>query len=566
MTLQQFKPGLLAAVVLAVITSLPQIYLCYERGSKWNGAYAYLDGDEFAYSAYVNALIDGRPRRNDPYTGQDGGPFETLFSIQFIPPYAIAFLARIFGVSAATAFIILLPLGTIASALILFCLLFEITKKSVVSAIGAMGVLCFGGLVTQAPWRFWIIPVAFPFLRRYMPAFPFPFFFAMALFMWRALTRNALIWSVFSGMMLVVLIYSYFFLWTAAVAWLATLMILWMLARPRDYRIIFRVFGITLLIGAVALVPYIWLLAHRASVIDQAQLLDFTHRPDLFRGPELYSISILAVILACARRGTNWRDARILFILSFTLAPFLVFNEQVLTGRSLQPFHYEQFIANYWIVTALLIAFGLVSPNLPRRIPFYLGVASVGVGLILGVADSTDRLNSKIEVDKGREVALKLKGHDGLALISSPLTDSLATTTSNPVLWAQYLYTFSHADSKERKLRFHKYLYYLGVTKEGLRASLEHEGYSARSELFGLERVNPILAVNARPITPQEIEEASNEYQQFTLTFSRSDAASPLLAYAIVSPTNNLSNLDKWYERDGGERVGDFIIYRLTLK
>lgn len=177
MTLQQWKPGLLAAMVLAVITSLPQIYLCYERGSKWNGAYSYLDGDEFAYSAYVNALIDGRPRRNDPYTGQDGGPFETLFSIQFIPPYSIAILARIFGVSASTAFIILLPVVTIASTLILFRLLVEITENSVVSAIGAIGVLCFGILASQAPWRFWSVPIAFPFLRRYMPAFPFPFFF-----------------------------------------------------------------------------------------------------------------------------------------------------------------------------------------------------------------------------------------------------------------------------------------------------------------------------------------------------------------------------------------------------
>ena len=566
MTLREWKPGLIAAAVLAVITSLPQIYLCYERGSEWNGAYAYLDADEFAYSAYVNALIDGRPRRNDPYTGQDGGSFETLFSIQFIPPYSIAFLARIFGMSASTAFIILLPVATIAASLMIFRLLIEITKSSVASAIGAIGILCFGILATQAPWRFWSVPIAFPFLRRYMPAFPFPFFFAMALFVWRALIRNALIWAVFSGMMFVVLMYSYFFLWTAAAAWLATLMILWMLARPAEYRIILRVFGVMLLIGAVAILPYIWLLAHRATIIDQAKLLlELTHRPDLFRVPELYAIAILAVTLSRARRGTNWRDPRILFILSFTLAPFLVFNQQLLTGHSLQPFHYEQFIANYWILTASFLAFGLASPSLPSRIPLYLGAGSLGVGLILGVADSVDRLNTKIEADKGRKVALKLKGHDGLAFISSSLTDTLATTTSNPVLWAQYLYTFSNVDLTERKLRFHKYLYYLGVTEEHLRASLEQEGYSARSELFGLERVNPIISAS-RPITPQEIEEATNGYKQFTFTFGRADAASPLLTYAIVSPATNLSNLDKWYERDAGQKVGDFIIYRLKLK
>ena len=36
------------------------------RGAEWHGAYALVDGDEFLYSAYINALIENRPRRNDP--------------------------------------------------------------------------------------------------------------------------------------------------------------------------------------------------------------------------------------------------------------------------------------------------------------------------------------------------------------------------------------------------------------------------------------------------------------------------------------------------------------------
>lgn len=568
MTLREWKPGLIAAMVLAVITSLPQIYLCYERGSEWNGAYAYFDSDEFAYSAYLNALIAGRPRRNDPYTGDDGSRFETLYSIQFIPAYSIAIPARVFGVSASTAFIILLPVITIASTLILFLCLFEFTQNSIVSAIGAMGVLCFGTLAAQPPWQFFSAPVPFPFpfLRRYMPAFPFPLFFAMTLFMWRSIARNALIWSALAGLMLVALIYSYFFLWTAAAAWLATLMILWMVARPGEYRIILRVFGVIALIGAVALVPYLWLLAHRSPVIDQTQLLEFTHRPDLFRGPELYGMAIVIVTIRLVTRGMDWRDPRILFILSFAAAPLLVFNQQVLTGRSLQPFHYERFIANYWTLSALCLAFGLTWRSLPKRVPLHLAIGSIGIALILAVHAATERLSSNVEVDKGRGVALKLRGCGGVAFISSPLTHTFATTASSPVLWAQYLYTFSHLDLTEQKLRFYKYLYYSGVSEQTLRVSLERGGYAASGEIFGLQRTNQILTANPRPITPHEIETAIDEYRSFTLVFSHADAASPLLSCAIVSPTNNLSNLDKWYERDAGEKVGDFIIYGLTLK
>src|SRR5258705_5765283 len=115
-----FKWCALAATAITVLSLLPQIHFCFMRGSQWNGAYTILQTDELLYSAYVNALIDGRPRRNDPATGKNDIPQaplpETLFSIQFIPAYAIALPARAFGVSASTAFIALnVAAGLLAS-------------------------------------------------------------------------------------------------------------------------------------------------------------------------------------------------------------------------------------------------------------------------------------------------------------------------------------------------------------------------------------------------------------------------------------------------------------------
>jgi hypothetical protein len=102
----------LAVTAITFLSLMPQIHFWLVRGSQWRGAYTVLQLDEVLYSAYINALIDGRPRRNDPTTGQDDHPQaplpESLFSIQFIPPYAIAFLARVFGASASTAFIVLM--------------------------------------------------------------------------------------------------------------------------------------------------------------------------------------------------------------------------------------------------------------------------------------------------------------------------------------------------------------------------------------------------------------------------------------------------------------------------
>ena len=139
---RKWKVGLITVAFLALITSLPQLYLVYVRGSDWNGSCAYLDTDEFAYAAYTDALIDDRPRRNDPYSGKDDGPFETLYSIQFLPAYSVALPARIFHLSTSTAFIILLPLATVAAGIMLFWFLTEITGNIAVAGIGAIGVIC----------------------------------------------------------------------------------------------------------------------------------------------------------------------------------------------------------------------------------------------------------------------------------------------------------------------------------------------------------------------------------------------------------------------------------------
>jgi hypothetical protein len=90
--------------------------------------------------------------------------------------------------------------------------------------------------------------------------------------------------------------------------------------------------------------------------------------------------------------------------------------------------------------------------------------------------------------------------------------------------------------------------------------------FTPQWEVFGAERVNPILTATPEPITQAEFENAAHEYKTFIASFNSDLATNPLLSYAIVSPGDDLSNLDRWYERDSGERVGEFLIYHLRIK
>jgi hypothetical protein len=558
--------------VLALFTSLPQFNLWYVRGSEWNGSCAYLDTDELAYAAYTNALIDGRSRRNDPYTGKDNSQHESLFSIQFLPAYALAFLANILRISASTAFLILVPLATVAAALTVLWLLVELTEKFPLAVVGTIGVLCLGSMAALNPLQIFTGVQAgygsFPFLRRYIPALPFPVFLMSIIFMWRALTRNAA-WAALAGLSLALLVFSYFFLWTAAVAWFCTLIVLWFVGRPNDRVRTWRVVGIMIAMGATALVPYSWLLMHRANAIDRAQLLQMTHKPDLFRMPELYGgFLLLTTVWHAKKRIQAFNDPKVLFIASFALAPFVVFNQQIISGRSLQPFHYEEFVANYWIVIGLFLALGVVRQDIPRRILTYLVLGCLATGAVLGLQAARNTRSMNVHLDEVRAVALKLEDENSPGVVFASdvlLTNSIPTAARNPVLWARYLNVFSNLSIIEQKKRFFQYLYYSGFDESQLARVLQ-TNFTVRWEVFGAERANPVLTQNYNRVTEEELNNAMREYAEFTHSFDSSLAENPVLSYAVVSPNDNLANLDRWYERSAPERIGGFVVYHLRLR
>ena len=144
----KWRLGILAGIVVALFGLYPQFALWNERGAEWNGTFASNDLDETAYASYLQALIDGRPRKNDPYSGQDetaeNPQPESIFSIQFVAPYAVAIPARLFGLNASQAFIALSAAASFLTALALFWLLAQITGDNRFAVVGTL-IILFGG-------------------------------------------------------------------------------------------------------------------------------------------------------------------------------------------------------------------------------------------------------------------------------------------------------------------------------------------------------------------------------------------------------------------------------------
>jgi len=589
-----WKWGFMVALAMTILALYPQLHLLVQRGRSWAGAYAYVDTDEVAYSAYLQALIDGHPRRNDPYTGRDelaGKPLpESLFSIQFVPPYILAIPARILGLSSSSVFITLMPVVAASTALTLFWLLTITTEDSRLAAVGTLVVCCLSTLVSaqgvvrtllgSAPlWSY------LPFLRRYVPALLFPLFIAVFGLVWRSINaenRGYVAPAIAAGFIVILLIFGYFYLWTAAVAWLACVAAVWLIARPEGWRRCISSISITAAVSLCGLIPYLMLLSHRAAGTDQLQVLLSTRSLDLLRPSELLSIGLLTALAVLSfLKRLAWRDRDVLFLGSLLLMPLVVFNQQIITGRSLQPFHYEEFVTSYCVLIAIVIAWRLflrakVIPQwtMSHRALFWVSIFSLVYGANSASAISRAALGDNLIRDKSVAVGNRLrqlgKGNGGVLLpIDLRQAEAIPTIARQPVLWAVHMSVFSGSHPAEIRERFYQYLYYSGASVSDLNHLLiEKKNHVIFVALFGYERENATFARDFRPVSTQEINEEVQLYDDYAKSFDRQTAGKYLLSYLIVPAEDkfDVSNVDRWYERDQGEQVEDFIIYRLRLR
>lgn len=598
--IDKWKWGIWAAVVVTVLSAYPQFVMWAVRGQQWNGSFAEGDVDEWVYAAYVQALIDGRPRRSDPYTGRDDQPNqpqpESLFSIQFVPAYAIALPARFLGLSSSTAFIVLGLVGPFLSCVAIYWLIRDLLKSPKLAAAGCLFVISFGALAGgQGVLKLLTSDYGysyFLFLRRYEPLAPFPLFFLFCVFVWKALNaKRDVAWSVAAGLTLSVLIFSYFYLWTSAAAWLVCVAVLWFIGRPENRWRAARSFLTITALAVGALVPYFVLLSHRSATMDSGQKMVVSHAPDLFRIPELLGMGVVILVLVGAfTKRINWKAPESLFALTFSLMPLVVFNQQVITGRSLQPFHYEVFIANYAsLVAAVLGAVIIWRGSDEKRIipsPVVARLAFVAIlwaiievvaptKLIMRFSSYTDRaaaIGHRLRQLAGSHATLmKVNGGpDPRPLVlASDYKIALIIPAFAPqaVLWESH-FQFLNLQPNETNERFFKYLYYTGIDREELTRELGKPMSNLAVSAFGSDRIILGQSVVAKPITNEEIAKKVTDYEAYTSSFNREKAFQHLLSYVVVPADGSidLSNLDRWYQRDGGEHVGEHVLYRVQLR
>jgi len=600
----RWRFGLFAALCLALFSLSPQVKLWYHRGAEWQGNYAYNDIDEVAYASYVQALVEGRPRKNDPYTGNDDSPDhpqpESLFSIQFAAPYTLAIPGRILGISTPWLMTVGGCLAAFLTALAVFWFLFRLTTSNWYAMAGSVITLAGGalfageGAVSEVFFDGFSYPY-FPGFRRYIPALAMPAFFGLVGWIWSLLSdENGRADSRRVGPVVPLLIclaafayavYSYFYIWTMAAAWMACLCALWIVFRPDNFKAGFRWLLVLAAGCGLILLPYAYLLSKRSHTMDDVQLLVRTHAPDLTRFPE-YIAALVVIILAVgvASRRLEARQPSTVFVLSLAMSVFTVFNQQVITGQSLQPIHYQVFIGNYVAGLALVASVGLLIRNVSvpestwKKSAFaVLTAAAVGWGLV--ECYYTVRVLDGSNIARDEQVPLARRLTDLAKDEANPYktvvlhlsigeADDLPTLAPQATLWARHQHVFTTVTTEENKIRYYQYLYYQGITGADLSQAMKHGDFVSMIALFGWGRHTGRLNPDFKPLTYGEIESEAATYDTYVADFDPHRSPETIVSYVVVRSDEqaDLSNFDLWYERDRGERYGPYTLYKAVLR
>jgi hypothetical protein len=592
---------LLSGFLVAGFSIAPQIDLCLTKGEKWNGIYSINDLDEPFYAAYAQSLIDGKPRRNSPISGAEDAfqtpQKESYLSIQFFASYPLAIIAKLFGISISNAMILLSLIAGFLSALTLYWLFYLFSQNAAVAFVGTVSVL-FGGAIAAGQGS--VIQMFFPesvhfphsliFLRRSVPATGFPSLFLFFIFVFKTLTsekKNTGLWLILSVFCFSFTVYSYFYFWTTALAWICILTTLWTSVHFEEIQK-YKKHLLLLLLGIIgSLIPYFILASNRSIDVDSALSLSITHEPDLWRIPELLSyLTIALILLAVKFKHLVLNDKKTVFLLSFAFVAPVVFNQQILTGRSLQPFHYEFFCANYISLFALLMTgFTILQKKTDFQTLSKMLLLFGTIVILIGYFDTTFGVSilekQNIHRDELMAVAQKIKSVENfssnrLSVVLSFDSDKniwtnsidLPSLSSQPVLWSPHLSMFADINSKENIHRIFQSLYYQNFDKERLKAELQKKDGSLSLGFFGGERILPIMSKDFKPVTEEEINEVVEKYDEFRRNFSTNDAASPPLSFVLVhkDAPNDFSVLDRWYERSEGEEIAKFILFRVKLR
>lgn len=405
------------ACVVAVIGIAPHIWFALSLGSEYKGLYMTQAANELEYLGRVQEISEG-------HWGVGSVPFlEYKSNPPFMPPSALEILSavasRASGVSIANIFIVSKALLPAILFLLIYWIVWRIggakpeTKRWALAAaafsvlgydlVDYRSVLGFlrGG---RGPDEFLI------WTRPINPIFGGILVFLFVGVLWNIYSQISFgkwKWRIFGGVLLGLGILSYFFSWGAISALLGIMFLTSFFQRRWD---VIKSIVWAGLIGAVVSAPYwynLWKTSGTADYTDSAM------RSGLFltRAPILNKVTVATLLLFLLitwlddrRQNLNhFRKRELWWYMAFGMAcvGLVVFNQQVITGKTVWPYHFVQYVI--LICVSALAIFASRLEWAPKFLTRLIAGLIIIVSIAFGIYSQTMTYVQNVELYRGRQ-------------------------------------------------------------------------------------------------------------------------------------------------------------------
>lgn len=332
------------AIILAILTSIivaaPQVYFRIDHKDLYQEGRQVIEMlPHGGWAERVTEIQDGhglgniyqKEGKDDPYIYQPLGPM------------VVAYAGSIFNLEINNT----LLLSRFVLPFIIFLLIYGfvfLVSRDKFAALASSVVLLLADSVLSYSGITLLLQGVSPdhFLRLARPVSPaviYLFLFAFLLFFWQFYRKWNWQYGVLSAILLGLNFYNYFYTWTYLYAFGGVLILL--LIIQRNWKQVLRI-GSVFVGGAIVAIPCFinMYLASQFPTFERVGIASgiiLTHHP-LFVGTSVIA-ALIVFLLFFSREDKD----KYIFGLAILLAPFLTMNQQIFTGKIMQPDHYHWF-------------------------------------------------------------------------------------------------------------------------------------------------------------------------------------------------------------------------------
>lgn len=377
---REHKLVLISAVLMAILIFLPVILTPFLVGDEYRGINSGIfENDEWFLMAKGKEILDGHNLGNIFLNeGKDWyNTSQTYIEYLILAPVKILNLSE--KASIATIYQIYGFLGVVAAILLIYFFVFQVSGDKLLGTIIALFVLGGYNLVTN--FRL-LDPPGSDFNIYLRPILPISSLVALFIFLnllVKSLKSQELRNGVWAGAALGATFYIYFFCWTYALTIVLLLICIYLF--KKDFEQIKKltiIFSLGILIGSYVLLQLILI---NQSEVGQRILFFYQNiQSRSFVFSRIAAFPIILFLVLIIRK--SWGNKNLPLIFAIILTSNVVINQQLVTGRTMQPFHYFlYFVTPMSILVILFMIWELINKRHAKTFLFIILMLVIYVNL-----------------------------------------------------------------------------------------------------------------------------------------------------------------------------------------